>query len=201
MRYFPMTAETFWTITAKTLNKAYANGKTQITNIAKAISPHIDLVEFATFIYQSGESAQLELCERFTSYLPSINARNVGEELADLFAGIIREAAGRKRKSAPKDAKTGTNEPAYDASFCASVNPSTLSAEDFSLLKAFRAESWDLLQYIIKNDPSAGPTEITLCDKISDLIQKWQFTVREIEDHAFRNVVIHILKVLREYSL
>jgi len=39
--------------------KAYANGRTQITNIAKAISPHIDPVEFATFIYQAGESAQL----------------------------------------------------------------------------------------------------------------------------------------------
>lgn len=180
--------------------KAYANGRTQITNIAKAISPHIDPVEFATFIYQAGESAQLELCERFISYLPSIDARNVGEELADLFADIIREAAGTKRKSAPKDAKTGTNESAYDASFGASVNPSTLSAEDLSRLKEFREESRDILKYIIKNDPSAGPTEITLSDEISGLIKKWQFSVREIENSTFRKLVLDILNQLREYT-
>ena len=79
--------------------KAYANGNTQITEIAKAMSPHLDQVEFASFIYQAGESAQLELCERFKPYLPEINARNVGEEIANLFAGIIWEAAGTKRKS------------------------------------------------------------------------------------------------------
>ena len=180
--------------------KAYANGRTQITNIAKAISPHIDPVEFATFIYQAGESAQLELCERFISYLPSIDARNVGEELADLFADIIREAAGTKRKSAPKDAKTGTNESAYDASFGASVNPSTLSAEDLSRLKEFREESRDILKYIIKNDPSAGPTEITLSNEISGLIKKWQFSVREIENSTFRKLVLDILNQLREYT-
>lgn len=79
--------------------KAYANGNTQITEIAKAMSPHIDPVEFASFIYQAGESAQLELCERFKPHLPDINARNVGEEIAGLFASIIWTAARAKRKS------------------------------------------------------------------------------------------------------
>lgn len=85
--------------------KAYGNGRTQITKIAKAISPYIDQVEFATFIYQTGESAQIELCERFSPHLPNINVKNVGDELADLFAGIIREAAGTERKNSapPKD--------------------------------------------------------------------------------------------------
>lgn len=78
--------------------KAYANGITQITEISKAMSPHLDEGEFASFIYEFGESAQLQLCEEFRPYLPDINACNVGEEIADLFAGIIREAAGTKRK-------------------------------------------------------------------------------------------------------
>lgn len=180
--------------------KAYANGRTQITKIAKAISPYIDPVEFASFIETFEDSAQLELCERFTPYLPNINARNVGDELADLFADIIREAAGAKRKSAPKNAEADAVESAHDSSSCASIDPSILSTDDLLLLKKFRAESRDLLQYIIQNDPSAGPTEITLSDEISDLIQKWQFKLREIEDNAFRNVVIHILKVLKEYT-
>lgn len=84
--------------------KAYANGNTQITEIAKAMSPYLDQVEFASFIYGVGESAQLELCERFKTYLPEINTRNVGDEIASLFAGIIWEAAGTKRKSSASEA-------------------------------------------------------------------------------------------------
>lgn len=79
--------------------KSYGNGNVQITEIAKAMSPHLDLVEFASFIFQTGESAQLQLCERFRPYLPNINACNVGDEIASLFADIIWEAAGTKRKS------------------------------------------------------------------------------------------------------
>lgn len=56
--------------------KSYGNGNVQITEIAKAMSPHLDLVEFASFIFQTGESAQLQLCERFRPYLPNINACN-----------------------------------------------------------------------------------------------------------------------------
>ena len=79
--------------------KSYGNGNVQITEIAKAMSPHLDLVEFASFIFQAGESAQLQLCERFSPYIPNINACNVGDEIASLFADIIWEAAGTKRKN------------------------------------------------------------------------------------------------------
>ena len=78
--------------------KAYGNGNTQITGIAKAITAHLDTVEFASFIYELDESAQIELEQRFKPYLPKIDARNVGDEIADLFADIIRDAASTKRK-------------------------------------------------------------------------------------------------------
>lgn len=91
--------------------KAYGNGNTQITEISKAMVSYLDTVEFASFIYDFGDSAQLELCERFRAYLPGINACNVGEEIADLFAAIIRDAAGAKRKSpAPPKDDAGTIE-------------------------------------------------------------------------------------------
>lgn len=86
--------------------KAYANGRTQITEIAKAISPYVDQAEFIGFLEGFGESALLELSKRFQAYVPGINARNVCEEVADLFADIIREAAGTKRKSTPKGANS-----------------------------------------------------------------------------------------------
>ena len=91
--------------------KSYGNGNVQITEIAKAMSPHLDLVEFASFIFQAGESAQLQLCERFSPYIPNINACNVGDEIASLFADIIWEAAGTKRKSpAPSEEDAGPTE-------------------------------------------------------------------------------------------
>ena len=173
--------------------KAYGNGRTQITKIAQAISPHIDPVEFATFIYQTGESAQLELCERFSTHLPSINVKNVGDELADLFADIIREAAGAKRKSAPKGANADNNSDN-------TAGWTTLSSEDLAYLKNFRADSRDILIYIIKNDPSAGPTDFFLSDRINDIIEKWQFSVREIENNAFRKLVLDILNTLGKYT-
>ncbi len=94
--------------------KAYANGRTKITGIAKEMAQYIDTVEFANFIYETGESVQLGLCRRFETYLPGINVRNVGDEIADLFADIIREAAAQKRKSAPKDANGNAGKTPYD---------------------------------------------------------------------------------------
>ena len=79
--------------------KAYANGTTQITEIAKAMSLHLEEEEFASYIDSFGDSIQLRLCEEFEPFLLDINAFNVGKKLADLFARIIREAAGTKRRS------------------------------------------------------------------------------------------------------
>lgn len=112
--------------------KSYGNGNVQITEIAKAMSPHLDLVEFATFIFQAGESAQLQLCERFSPCIPNINACNVGDEIASLFADIIWEAAGTKRKSAPKDAQENTGTPPHGI----------ISEKIFASGKAV-ADTWD----------------------------------------------------------
>lgn len=236
--------------------KAYYNGNTGISRIARKISPFIEPEQFIEYCGQFSDAATISLCDSFRPHLPEITPHNAGELLAGLFQEIIKDAASVKRKrttksarqaeqarkekikkameatgavvvekftslteqlldeppkaevvddegssgAVPKDAETDAVESVHDSSSCASIDLSVLSADDLSLLKKFRAESRALLQYIIQNDPSAGPTEITLSDKISDLIQEWQFTLREIEDSAFRNVVIHILKVLKEYA-
>lgn len=233
--------------------KAYFNGNTGISRIAKKINPFIEPEEFVEYCNQFPDATTDSLCDSFRPYLPEINPHNAGELLAELFKEIIKSAASTKRRSTtksarqaerarkekirkatgativesftslteqlldepletevvddeessgatPKGAKTDAIKSAHDSSSCASIDLSILSADDLSLLKEFRAESRDLLRYIIQNDPSAGPTEITLSDEISDLIQKWQFALREIEDNAFRNVIIHILNVLNDYT-
>lgn len=209
--------------------KAYGNGNTQITNISKAMVSHLAPVEFASFIDGIGESAQLELRDRFQPYLPQINARNVGEEIADLFAAIIREAAGTKRKSTPKQgaelddaidahkrleekilasgqsmadaweqAVNGLLEEGSNSTH--GLNVAALSQGDRDILDTFRADSKEILLYIIDNDPAAGPTEVSLSDDIAQVIQKWQLRYREIENKVLRNLVADILKTINEYT-
>ena len=209
--------------------KAYGNGNTQITNISKAMVSHLDPVEFASFIDGIGESAQLELRDRFQPYLPQINARNVGEEIAELFAAIIREAAGTKRKSTPKQgaelddaidahkrleekilasgqsmadaweqAVNGLLEEGSNSTH--GLNVAALSQGDRDILDTFRADSKEILLYIIDNDPAAGPTEVSLSDDIAQVIQKWQLRYREIENKVLRNLVADILKTINEYT-
>lgn len=79
--------------------KAYAGGKTSIRDISKAMVQYVDPVEFSSFIFNTEESTQIALCEQFTEFLPNININNVGDEIAELFANIIRTAAQTKEKA------------------------------------------------------------------------------------------------------
>lgn len=241
--------------------KAYFNGNTGISRIARKISLFIEPEEFIEYCNQFSDATMISLCDSFRPHLPEITPHNAGELLANLFQEIIKTAASVKRKrttksarqaeqarkekirkvmeatgavvvekatslteqllgepqdighieaevvdskgssgAASKGAKPDANGSSHGSPSCASIDLSILSADDLSLLKEFRAESRDLLLYIIKNDPSAGPTEITLSDDISGLIEKWQFSVREIEDSTFRKLVLDILNTLREYT-
>jgi len=94
--------------------KAYYNGTTKITKIAKAISPYVDQTEFASYFDAFSDEAMLSVCGSFNPFIPSINVMNAGEELAALFAGIIKTAASAKRKSAPKDANRSSGKTPYD---------------------------------------------------------------------------------------
>ena len=93
--------------------KSYANGKTQITKIAQAVSPHIDGLEFEEYINNFGDSATIRLSESFKDHIPGVNQINVAEKLSELFIDIIQTAAATKRKSPcatvkAKEDKTGS---------------------------------------------------------------------------------------------
>lgn len=94
--------------------KAYANGSTKITKIAKAISPYIDASEFEDYIDNFGEAATIRLSESFLPHVPDITRKNVGEKLADLFIEIIETAANSKRKSPSKKKKEDNKTPNID---------------------------------------------------------------------------------------
>lgn len=84
--------------------KAYYNGNTGISRIAKKISPYIEPEEFVDYCNQFPDGATDSLCDSFRAHIPEINSHNVGELLAELFKNIIKEAASTKKKGYSKKA-------------------------------------------------------------------------------------------------
>ena len=77
--------------------KAYYNGQTQITKLAKEIAPDVDAEEFVEYIDDQSDKTRHELSKIFSDVLPGINAQNTGKMIANLFVQIIIEAAGKTR--------------------------------------------------------------------------------------------------------
>lgn len=78
--------------------KAYFNGSTSITGMARKISPSMNMDGFIEYI-EGFEESQQRLADTFIDVIPDIDACNCSIKLADLFESIVKEAAARKRKS------------------------------------------------------------------------------------------------------
>lgn len=207
--------------------KAYFNGNTKINKIAKALSPYADPVEFVNYLEPFADPVTKALLDAFLPYIPNATERTINEDIADLFVVIIKEAAATKRKSPSKKGtleNDSSNEVLKnkilasgqamadalkvaidnianeDANNSQVLNPQNLSIDDKRLLDEFRRNIKDILIYCIDNDPSAGATKITLLDEIIVVGNDWQCKLREIEDAAFRNLVIDAIRVLNEYT-
>lgn len=86
--------------------KAYYNGNAGIGRISRKINSFADPVIFAPFIDDQEDAAIEKLCNAFEDSIPGIDTRNASELIAALFSDIITAAAGAKKKSAPKDARS-----------------------------------------------------------------------------------------------
>lgn len=85
--------------------KAYYNGNTGISRIARKISPFIEPEQFIEYCGQFSDAATISLCDSFRPHLPEITPHNAGELLAGLFQEIIKDAASVKRKRTTKSAR------------------------------------------------------------------------------------------------
>lgn len=88
--------------------KAYYNGNSQITRIAKKINMDAQAEIFAEFIEGYEDTIVQKICDAFSDVFPEINCHNAGITLGRLFESIIGEAAANK-KSTPKGAKEKKN--------------------------------------------------------------------------------------------
>ena len=58
--------------------KAYYNGNTKISSLAKKISPYVEPFGFSEFISSFQDGAIQGLCEAFQKHIPDINLHNAG---------------------------------------------------------------------------------------------------------------------------
>ena len=179
--------------------KAYAGGKTSINGISKAMVQYVDPVEFSSFIFNTEESAQIALCEQFTVFLPNINVNNVGDEIAELFANIIRTAAQTKRKkpASKKDTGTGSVElPDEQNSY-----ESPYSSEDNELLQEFTADYDEIMFTMIGENYGVSLIDMSLPNKVQVLYKtKWNSKAGAFINPILKSYVFSLLGELDQLS-
>lgn len=179
--------------------KAYAGGKTSIRDISKAMVQYIDPVEFSSFIFNTEESAQIALCEQFTEFLPNINVNNVGDEIAELFANIIRTAAQTKRKKPASKKDTGTDSiklPDEQPS-----DKSLYSSEDNELLQEFTADYDEIMFTMIGENYGVSLIDMSLPNKVQALYKtKWNTKADAFNNLTLKSYVFSLLGELNQLS-
>ena len=165
--------------------KAYANGTTSINKISKAMVSYIDPVEFSSFIFNTQESVQLN---------------NVGDEIAELFANIIREAAATKRKS-PTSKKNVGAEKALELPQEKGSNDYPYTETDRILLQEFTPDYDDIMIKLIGENYGDFLIDMTLQNKIKKLYEtKWLTKANQILDPALKSYVFGLLGELNQLN-
>ena len=207
--------------------KAYYNGKTKITNIAKRVLPHIEPEQFISYLDNFPEATTQRLCDAFQTHIEDISLYNASEKIAYLFEEILSTAAAQKRKSTPKSAKKESDKTPHDIltervlasgqaiadvrgnAILNLVSPATstdtldvnrLSPTDSAFLERFKSQVEPLLTYCMDHDPAGEGTKLSLADEINDFLQSWKYDVRKIQDACLRKLVIDAMQVLGDYT-
>jgi hypothetical protein len=179
--------------------KAYAGGKTSIRDISKAMVQYVDPVEFSSFIFNTEESAQIALCEQFTEFLPNINVNNVGDEIAELFANIIRTAAQTKRKKPASKKDTGTGSIELPDEQHSDESP--YSSEDNGLLQEFTSDYDEIMFTMIGENYSTTLIDMSLPNKVQALYKtKWSTKADTFNNPTLKSYVFSLLGELNQLS-
>lgn len=179
--------------------KAYAGGKTSIRDISKAMVQYVDPVEFSSFIFNTEESTQIALCEQFKEFLPNININNVGDEIAELFANIIRTAAQTKRKKPASKKDTGTDSIKLPDEQPSDESP--YSSEDNELLQEFTADYDKIMFTMIGENYGVSLIDMSLPNKVQALYKtKWNTKADAFNNPTLKSYVFSLLGELIQLS-
>lgn len=88
--------------------KAYYNGNTAVTNLAKKISKFIEPALFEEYLEPLSDQSVQKLCDIFKDDIDGINQHNALEKISAFYADILYVAAGKRRKTKKEAVFTGT---------------------------------------------------------------------------------------------
>lgn len=83
--------------------KRYYNGRVQISDMAKRISPYLDEEEFVDFISELDDDPAIRVVDAFEPYIEGIDKQNYSTELAAYFKQILMTAANQSSQEAGAD--------------------------------------------------------------------------------------------------
>ena len=100
---------------SKNTYKSYCNDTNSIQKFAKRIAMYVEPEAFVSYINHLPTDAVLyALCNSFSDIFPGADTQDIGEKLAALFAGILRDEAAKTRKSSQEKISERIHEDAND---------------------------------------------------------------------------------------
>lgn len=133
--------------------KAYFNGNTKITRLAKKVTAYIEPFNFSAYIDEFPDATHDSLADSFSDALPDATSHDIGEQLARLFESILKEAAMSKRKTPKK------TEPEVVPSDDQQEIIDNISGALLMFAKAADATVHDMAEKSRQNKKKAGPPE------------------------------------------
>ena len=179
--------------------KAYFNGNTGISRVAKKIYSYMEPENFVTYIDGFPDATRDSLCEVFRDILPDCDSYDISQLLADLYADILREAASARRKS------TSTKENIQDIDIpakCASDGETVydLSENDKTLLKDFHNDFDSTIEKCIASDHSDVLFTVCVSSKINNLFNgKWKNLTSKFEDISLQSDILSTIATLQDF--
>lgn len=179
--------------------KSYFNGNTGISRIAKKICAHMEPENFVAYIDGFPDAIRDSLSAVFEDIIPDCDSFNISQELAELFADILREAASTKKKRTSK--KKAHNEIAIPKNSPSDDNSSVcLSENDKSLLSDFHNDFDAIIEKCIANNQVGILLTTSLSSKINSLYdEKWRSAISKFEDISLQSDVLSTIATLQEY--
>jgi hypothetical protein len=137
--------------------KAYYNGSTGISRIAKKVCAYMEPENFISYIDEFPDATRDSLCEVFKASISDCDSYNISQALADLFAEIIRTAAATKRGAATRAKKKTDVVPT--ASDDDQIIVDALSKPLLAFAGALEAQKHQLAEQIRRNNKKADSSE------------------------------------------
>lgn len=137
--------------------KAYYNGSTGISRIAKKVCAYMEPENFVSYIDEFPDATRDSLCEVFKASISDCDSYNISQALAELFAEIIRTAAATKRGAAIRAKKKTDVVPT--ASDDDQVIVDALSKPLLAFASVLEAQKHQLAEQIRQNNKKADSSQ------------------------------------------